>query len=111
MSSRSVAWVNNLSPDVDNASIALPRQHARLSPTLYVGYINPMSLLHLDIVVFGLAGLLVGRMRWIIPTDCHMLLLELVTCRAPIVSGIAPVISANILDQATPTTIESRALP
>jgi hypothetical protein len=80
---------------------ALPRQHARLSPTLYVEYINPMSLLHLNIIVVGLAGSLVGWMRWIIPTGYHMLLLELVTCRAPIVSGIAPIISANILDQAT----------
>ena len=96
MRSRSVAEVNNLSPDVDNANTALPRLHARFAPTMYVEYINTMSLLHLGNIIFGLSGSLVG---WISPTGYHALSLALVTCRAPIVSSIAPVISANILDQ------------
>lgn len=60
-----MAVVNNLSPDVDNANTALPRLHARFAPTLYVEYINTMSLLHLGNIIFGLSGSLVG---WISPT-------------------------------------------
>lgn len=94
MRSRSVAEVNNLSPDVDNANTALPRLHARFAPTLYVEYINTMSLLHLGNNIFGLSGSLVG---WITSTGSRALSLDLVTC---LVSSIASVISANILDQA-----------
>ena len=88
MSSRSVAWVNNLSPDVDNANTgynAVHRVHQ---------HINTMSLLRLANHLSASPGRLLGGSLPLV----IMLSSDLVTCRTPIVSGIASVISVNILD-------------
>lgn len=73
MSSRSVALVNNLSPNVDNANTGSLAAREIITSTPYIDraheHINAMSLLHLGIII-GLSGSLVG---WITSTGCRAL--------------------------------------
>jgi hypothetical protein len=100
MSSRSVALVNNLSPDVDNANTGYNAAREIVAPTPYIEYVGILILclccVWLTIFRPLRVACWVDHSHWL---SCSRRISSRAAHQCLIVSGIASVISANILDQ------------